>query len=242
MNENQVFYFGVAILALAASFIIVGTVFKNYTSGAQSKDGVPPMMALEFLDSAASIKKIIPSDEVREKMQTAVVLDSFIIVPLYTLLFLLLSYMLAHRTSEFFIKYAAVFAILAAVLAIIAAVGDEVENYYTYKILQIPLADIETQIDIALIKNILAASNIKFAAAFFCSLLLSLVFLRQPAWTIDGAALTALFLLLVLVSFFGLVGLKIHQLVSPAMLGLILSGLLAAIVFLVLPKQFLIDF
>ena len=244
MDESTLKIIGWVILTL---FFVATVVFRFFLafSRKSAKDyEMPPMLKLDFIETPKQIKEILKTDAARLAMIKALRLDTYAIVPLYTIFFLLLSFVLSQRTTVFFGKawVSLLLGALAAFWALTAAFFGTRENILTFKILSYPVEEAEYRVSQETINQIRAATNIKFAAAFFCVALLSLVFWRQSFDTPGKIASLALFGAMILSSILGLAGMWFYRLINPAMLILILVSLGAGVFFAFGSRQFLIGF
>lgn len=131
MNETTIRTIRYAILATTCFAVAVIIIFLRFTRG-EKYQGKGRVMALEFIRDRAEIKEIVSSPEIRQKMRAAVLIDAVGIVPLYTILFLLLAWMLLFRQQFagdlFGDRSAFALFVAAASLALVTAVGDSIEN------------------------------------------------------------------------------------------------------------------
>lgn len=250
MNEFYLRIIGGAILGLIAVLaVLVVPPFLELRDTGEPHKGLPPMMALEFLEKPGDVREIIKSKTARDNLIDAVEIDTWRIVPIYTILILLLCAVLFFRTETIFGQFAPYLAVFAILLAFVTAAGDVIENNTTDALLRnlqfdeagnVKLKSIDQQ----QINEISQASHIKFAAVFLCAFILSFVFLQFPFVSPAGylkffsVISSLIFLLLILCSIVGFIGLKAHFLVYPAMLSLYVAAPLAAFCFLFAPRLY----
>ncbi|HEX8567650.1 MAG TPA: hypothetical protein VF648_18575 [Pyrinomonadaceae bacterium] len=248
MPETYIRIVGAAIIFLIVFFVTsIFPKFDKLTQSGNWHNGLPPVMALEFLSDPNDVGSIVKSEEARDDLKKAVEMDTWQIVPVYGILFLLLCLVLFFRTDSLFGQAAPYWAIVAVALTVGACAGDVIENNNTVTLLQkLRFANgsvITESVDPALIKTISLASHFKFALVFACAFILSFLFLQFPlketGWSYGFQILSSLiFLSLILCSIVGLAGLFRHTLVPPAMKFLYLAGLAAAVCFLFAPRLY----
>lgn len=270
-NRNTRF-FGWVICILIALFVIVGTAF--FTQNGLTKygltntglahvpefaNGLPPILALEFLRDVQTVNEIAPHPDAGKELKRALLVDSFVIVPIYTTLFLLMSQLLALRFRRGLrkndlisrVRKAALpLSIIAALCAFLGGVADCIENYFSYRALDLSTRELSQ--NEWLVAPIFAASNTKFVLIFVATIILSLIFLRfrfsqnnngkrdivrNFSLTLVGLAFTAAGVL-------GLIGIAAaqHYLIHPLMLVSFAVTLAGAVTLIIWDRDFFVDY
>lgn len=269
LKNRNIRSFGSAILALTLILLTSGTIMTlTVKPTAQSAN---PIIDLEFADTVEEIKKITGGSEqqtalMTADLKTALLIDSFVFIPVYLCLFLLLAQLLAFRRRRRFGKRTILFftktagektrwdfldnfkltnavwlAIIAALLFIGAGIADGIENFYSYKILNIPIEQLGAHQTWLTTKTIAAA--VKFIMLFAGIGFISLDFLRKPNKNKTNFGLFALFAVLLAVSVAGMIfTIPFHEAVSFLLIVLIVIALIIASVLIGLNKNFLKDF
>lgn len=254
VRKKNLRFFGWTIVISTVLFLTFFlTVFEPMVKDAKGLNNLPPVLSLEFITSFSEVACITnKSDVAREGLKTAMWLDSFVIVPFYVALFLLLSQVLAFARKGWLgtkignFSYAQILALIAAVCAILGGLGDVVENFFSHWILSI------TEAEFAkvpwLVSAISWASHLKFGLIFVAVLILSLLFFRFiKQEKTDYARLSSLWLLgiiLVMCGIFGIYGTLSkddHHFVEIAMKGAFIAPLFAGIIFIWQNRDFLRD-
>jgi hypothetical protein len=248
MDSTLVRTIGYVILIITFFAIAVIAIFLQFT-WKETYNDKGRVLALELMKNRSEITDIIPSPEIQNKIRSAVLIDSVGIVPLYTILFLLLTWLLWFRekfAEEYFgaffgDKSASVLFIAASLLALITCIGDSFENYHTYRMLNTAFEDLgkDAALDAA-IKQSLLASRIKFIAAFLCAGILSSIFFRKPFGARENLQFTIMFSLMLLTAIFGFSCFLFYpSFLNLAMGFLNILGLVAGIWLAFFPNHFL---
>lgn len=263
VRNKSIRFFGLMIWVLFGVIIIVTLRYFGLPE-ASGIDGLKPLLSLEFLQSVEDIKTITGNGAANDKIKLALLLDSFVIVPIYVALFLLMSQLLALRQKRWFDdarrkswkaipgafftgglndiikKSALLFAWIAAILALLGGIGDCLENAYSYLILDSPRE--------SFLKVIVWSSHIKFALLFTATIILSLVFWRlkfnQPKSRIlRNISLSVFGLLFVGLGALGLTAIarQSYELVELVMNLSFVMLPVAGTIFILLNKEFLVD-
>jgi hypothetical protein len=172
-------------LIIVISIILFIAVVVPFFRGAIPKDAghtgsLEPVLSLELIRYISQVATIAPNDGVRDGLKTALLIDSFVIVPFYVALFLLMCKLLAvaHKSwlknNIFNIPIAKILALTAAVFSVLGGLGDLIENYFSYWILSLDAAERKQW----LVDVIWWSSHIKFVLIFTAISILSLVFWR----------------------------------------------------------------
>lgn len=301
VRNKNIRQFGWAIFYLSLALVIAGAAMQMTVSdltkaqtGITLENKKSPIMALEFAGSQKDIEDIVAykgatvsEEAARGKMKTALFIDSFVFVPLYVLVFLLLSRLLASRrkgwfgtnTFLFFLKQetwqnflkrkkderredqipaflkapgwfqknAFWLSIIALIITLAAGTADCIENYYSYKIMSISLAEVSSNGNWFDWKT--NAAIIKFILTFTAVIFLSFNFYRSLSQTEgyiwQNRGLTLLFLGLWILSLAGIICTVITDLrdwIGIVLLAQIAATFMIAIVLIRFDKKFLKDF
>ncbi len=190
---------GITLLVFSAAILGFGVFFSWFNSYNGSNTSV--FMPLEFVTNADQVYNLVgeAGSKMRLGVKTSLLVDTFGFVPVYTILFLLLSQLLSFRIGDFFkLKHnkdketgiqtasgetfgfkqlANPMSVSAAFLALAAASADCIENYFTYRIMSVSTENLKGNSSF-LFERLYDASHSKWIAVFLCVFLLSFIFLR----------------------------------------------------------------
>lgn len=254
---NIRFWGFIIVVSIGLFIAFVQLFFEPATKCAKGIGGLKPVLSLEFIENINQVEEIARGkDKIKAGLKTAQLIDSFVIVPFYVALLLLMSRFLALaekswlKTKILDVSLAKLLALTAAVCSVLGGIGDLVENYFSYRILN--LAKSEYQGNEWLTTVIRYSSHIKFVLIFTAISILSLVFWRFTFSENDENKLRKIFrvgLLTILgaaLFMLGILGdyatLADHRLINFAMTRAYLGILIAGFLFIWLNRDFLKDF
>ena len=238
VSETLVRTFGVVLcvlIVLAAGMNIYSTYVKKrkYPDRPRPNGLSKPVLALELVKSRKEVEMILGDGEetssklTRDMMKEDLKGDSYAFIPIYWLLFMAMSWLLAQRQPAW-AKWAG---IAAGICITGAAIFDYMENAGIAAVLNESIAGVTDQMALAIRKP----SLVKWALIFITMALLASLFWRRN-W------IMLLALAYLLIAIIGLVGLIYHPAIewAFALIGIVIIAV--ALLFTFLPKQFLHEF
>lgn len=217
------------ITGVLAVVLILLSVWMSF--GVSKRTDLPagfkqPGMALQLSGTKEGVTKIIgPENSQHRKELRANISKDFVYIFSYTSFMVALSLVLSQANSPL----AKWLGSLAAILVVGAAAFDFVENYCLLQVLSTPSENITD----AASSSIRMASLVKWLLFFLAIGVRSIILLQLlNVYALLGVAMLA-------ASIVGIIGLRSHQLLTPAMGVFAVCVIAFALVFLLIPDRFL---
>jgi hypothetical protein len=222
------------VLALGLPYYSKNVKKRKYPERAALPGGLSkPMLALELVRSQAEVEEVLGKDTdesnivMRNMLKEDLKGDSYAFIPTYWLLFVAMSWLLAHRHWD----WAMWMGIAAGACITGAAIFDYLENSRMSAVLETSISNTNKEMALA----ISTASLIKWGLIFLATALLSALFWRHN-WI---GLITILYILSAVVGFAGL----IHRpAIEWSSYLTAIATILVAVIFSGFPEKFLRDF